>query len=237
MTMALAARRRRVPVERFGRPTVASAFAGERVSGTISDDGYLMAGNEATAFEYAMGLFSVVIGLAVADIAISLHRLLRRRRTVQWDFLALAAAAYTFCMAVYMWFDIWGVRHFGGTRHFFFFLALVVQLFILFLAAAASLPDDADSLDLRAYYDENRRYFWMLLLLFQLGYSMIGLYFLGSDVAHAPLWLAILMLALMTAPIVVCVALLLAKSRAVHAIGIAILFALMVLHYAPAQIN
>ena len=73
---------------------------------------------EATAFKYAMGLFSVLIGLAVADVATSFHRLMRVRQTVRWDPLALAAAFYALCITVYMWFDIWGVRHFGATRPF-----------------------------------------------------------------------------------------------------------------------
>jgi hypothetical protein len=122
------------------------------------------------AFEYAMGLFSVVIGLAVTDVATSFHRLMRSRRDVRWDPLTLAVAVYTLCMAVYMWFDIWGVRRIEATRQFFFYLALVAQLFVLFLAAAASLPDEAtERPDLKAYYAENRPYFWWLMTLFQAG--------------------------------------------------------------------
>src|SRR5258708_36379098 len=111
-------------------------------------------GPETTAFEYAMGLFSVVIGLAVADVATSFHRLLRHKATVRWDPLALAAALYALCATVYMWFDIWGVRHIAAQRDFPFYLGLVALLFVLFLAAAASLPDDGDgSTDLRVDYE------------------------------------------------------------------------------------
>ena len=197
-----------------------------------------MTSTEATAFEYAMGLFSVLIGLAVADIAASFHRLLRARHPVRWDPLALAAALYTLCMSVYMWFDVWGVRHFGATRHFVFYLGLVAQLFLLFLIAAASLPDDVNApISLREYYSTNRRYFWFLLLLFQLGYGAFGLYFVRDDVARLSTGAAAMVLALMLAPIAVSLVLLLVRSRWVHYIGIASLFALMVLHYAPAQIN
>ena len=39
---------------------------------------------EMRAFEYALGLFSVLIGLAIADIATSFHRLIRSRAGVTW---------------------------------------------------------------------------------------------------------------------------------------------------------
>src|SRR4249919_2273111 len=133
---------------------------------------------ETRAFEYALGMFAVLIGLAVTDIAASFHRLLRHKGQVRWDPLALLAAGYALCTAVYMWFDIWGVRHFGVTRHFFFYTGLVAELFILYLIAAAALPDEASgAVDLRKYYQLNRRHFWGLVALFQFGYFAFGIYF------------------------------------------------------------
>src|SRR5580658_10365031 len=123
---------------------------------------------ETRAFEYATGVFAVLIGLAIADIATSFHRLLRSKSAVKWDPLALSAALYAMCMAIYMWFDLWGVRNFAATRHFLFYLLLFAQLFLLFLVAASSLPDEASaSSDLREFYAANRRKFWLLVALFQ----------------------------------------------------------------------
>jgi hypothetical protein len=69
-----------------------------------------------------------------------------------------------------MWFDLWGVRHFAQTRHFFFYLWLLALFFILFLIAADSLPDKPGGrCDLSEHYRLNRRYFWTLVALFQLG--------------------------------------------------------------------
>lgn len=193
---------------------------------------------EIRAFEYAMGVFSVLIGLAIADIATSFHRLMRSSAAVRWDPLTLAAALYTLCAAVYMWFDIWGVRNFAATRHFLFYLALVAELFVLFLAAAASLPDDAQGeVDLRAYYTRNRRYFWSLMTLFQLGYTAFGIYFGSSYSGRLSRALEIRMWSQMAAPCVISLVLLLLPSRVVHYVGLALLFAVMLLHYAPAQIN
>lgn len=193
---------------------------------------------EIRAFEYAMGVFSVLVGLAIADIATSFHRLVRSRGTVVWDPLALAAALYAFCMAVYMWFDIWGVRHFAATRHFFFYLALVVELFLLFLIAAASLPDDAEkTTDLREHYRQIRPYFWALVSLFQGLYVAFGLYFTASAIATLPLRLSALLVTQMTAPFVISVALLVFKARSAHYTGLALLFLILALHYGSAQIN
>ncbi len=193
---------------------------------------------ESRAFEYALGIFSVLIGLAVADIAASMHRLLRSRSPVRWDPLALLAALYALCMAVYMWFDIWGVRHFGMTRHFLFYICLVVELFILYLIAAASLPDEhADQADLRAYYAGNRKKFWSLVALFQLLYCAFGVYFSSGEAASLPLAIAVWLWVQMFLPLIVALVLMATRSRIVHYLGIAALYLIVVLHYGAATID
>jgi hypothetical protein len=47
---------------------------------------------EIRSFEFALGLFSVLVGLAMASIATSFSRLVRRGAGVSWDPLALLAA-------------------------------------------------------------------------------------------------------------------------------------------------
>lgn len=193
---------------------------------------------DSTPFEFAMGLFSVVIGLAVADVAASFHRLMRQRGEIRWDNLTLTVAFYTLCVAVYMWFDLWGVRHFATTRQFPFYLALIAQFFVLFLAAAASLPDQAgETVNLRAYYEQNRRYFWSLLTIFQIGYTLFGLYFIAAQLAKLPPWFGLLQLIFMASPALVCAGLIILKSRKVHYAGVALLFILMALHYTSAHIG
>ena len=133
---------------------------------------------EIRSFEFALGLFSVLIGLALADIATSFHRLVRRRPGIVWDPLTLLATLYAVLIAVGMWFDIWAIRTVAATRDFFFYLSALAELFIVFLLAAASLPEDAaEGSELRDYYQQNRRYFWTLALLFQLSYYAHYTYF------------------------------------------------------------
>jgi hypothetical protein len=192
---------------------------------------------EIRAFEYAIGVFAVLIGLAIADIATSFHRLLRSKSPVAWDPLALGAALYALCMAIYMWFDLWGVRNFAATRHFLFYLFLFAQLFVLFLVAASSLPDEASaSIDLREFYAANRRTFWFLAALFQFGYVAAGFYFMGG-MPNLPTLITAVVLAQMIAPLVLSLVLLATKSRAVHYVGIGLLFVVMLFHYGRASIN
>ena len=200
---------------------------------------------EATAFEYAMGLFSVLIGLAVVDVATSFHRLARMRATIRWDPLTLIVALYTLCTAIYMWFDLWGIRNFAAARRFPTYVSLVAQFFVLYLAAAASLPDEASpTTNLRSYYEGNRRYFWTLQTLFQAGYTAFGLYIFavandteGNDFHASQPWTAAAVLTLMAAPTLVSAGLIFLKSRSAHYFGVGLLFVLMVLHYAQAQIG
>jgi hypothetical protein len=193
---------------------------------------------EIRAFEYALGLYSVLIGLAVADIAASFNRLARRKEPVVWDPLALLAACYALWLAVGMWFDLWGVRNVSEARHFFFYLAMVANLFVLFLIAAASLPDDpVEDCDLRTYYASNRRYFWLLVALFQAGYIVFGLYFVGSMLGRMPRASAVIIVGTWVLLFVTPLLLASLRSRTAHYLGLALLFAVQAWHYAPYMIN
>jgi hypothetical protein len=192
---------------------------------------------EIRAFEFATGLFAVLIGLAVADIASSFHRLARSKMPVKWDPLTLIAALYALCLVVVMWFDLWGVRNFAATRTFFFYLSLIAEFFVLYLIAAASLPDEPGDGDLREYYARNRRYFWILVTLFQFQYVVDGLYFARSEIGRFSSGTLVLIYSLMFAPLAVSFVLLCAKSRITHYLGLVLLLAIMALHYGPASIN
>jgi hypothetical protein len=178
---------------------------------------------EIRSFEYALGLFTVLIGLAIADIAMSFHRLARRRPRIAWDPLALMATLYAVLIAVGMWFDLWSVRGIAETRNFFFYFSIVVELFVVFLLAAASLPDEPDDgANLRDYYLENSRYFWTLVLLFQVSYYSHYTYFALRS-AHASLTHDIVVGA-----VDIAIALTLRWSRAplVHYFGLTVVLAL-----------
>jgi hypothetical protein len=193
---------------------------------------------EIRAFEFALGLFTVLIGLAIADVATSLHRLIRHSASVRWDPLTLLAALFALLMAVGMWFDLWGIRHATSVRHFYFYLVLVAAFFVLFLIAASSLPDEAvGPIDLRTFYERNRRYFWLLVTVFQVFYVVLGCYFLASVIDRIPRAVMVPILVQWAVLIIVPATLLLVRSRRVHYVGLALLFAVALWHYYRYSIN
>ena len=120
-----------------------------------------------TAGDYVSAFASIILALAVTDLATSMHRLLRARDRVRWDWLPLAVALLILLSAVQYWwmfFEIWsstGRFTLGG------FLPTFLTLLLLFFIASAALPDEVprEGLDLEAYYFDNRIYFWSLFAL------------------------------------------------------------------------
>jgi high-affinity K+ transport system ATPase subunit B len=193
---------------------------------------------EIRAFEFALGLFSVLIGLAVADVATSFHRLIRHPGFIRWDPLALLAALYALLMSVGMWFDLWGIRGVASTRQFFFYVVMVLQLFLLFLISAASLPDDpAETPDLRAYYEHNRRYFWTLVAMFQVLYASLGAYFMGSYIRRESPAVSASFLVVWALLVLLPLALRVVRARWLQYATLIALFAVNLWHYAPYAIN
>lgn len=117
-----------------------------------------------TPFEYLITLVSVLVGLALADVATSLHHLLRARARVHWDGLPLAAALLAVLAVLQFWWTLFGAQDLGPFGRIAGFLPLMAQVLLLYLLNAAALPDavPADGLNLRTFYRENSRYFWSL---------------------------------------------------------------------------
>lgn len=170
-------------------------------------------------FEYAIGLMSIIVGLGLADLAMSLHRILKHRARVRWDGLAVGAAVYAAFTLVRMWYQLWSVRDLTEVTSLFFYLGLILEMFLVFLAAAATLPDESDPMDerwdLRAYYDHHRRYIWGLFVMFQLSYVGHAIYFtynLSDQGVPFAIWLRYVL-----APLLFYIALVLARSRPLQA--------------------
>lgn len=115
-----------------------------------------------SAFEYTSVLASIIIGLALVDILISFNRLIRAGGSIRWHWAAPAAALLVALTIIQIWWGSYSPRDVAMTIGQF--LPLLVELVILFLLAAAALPDDipAGGLDLKLYYDRNGPYFWSL---------------------------------------------------------------------------
>lgn len=133
-----------------------------------------------TPFDYAVGLVSILVGLALADVATSLHKLLRRVASVKWDGRVLLSVAFVVIKITGMWFAVWAIRSVKEALSFPFYLSLFLEFMLLFLVCAACLPDEAtEDGDLSAFYEKNRRYLWSLFALFQVSYFLHWIYFVG----------------------------------------------------------
>lgn len=135
-----------------------------------------------TPFEYALGLISILMSLALADMVMCFHRLMRHARTVKWDGRVLVAAALVLVEIIRIWFAQWTLRDYDVALGFPVYFALFVHILLLVLVAAACLPDDVGpECDLGRFYDGNRRYFWGAFTASQLAYFSLWLVFGGSQ--------------------------------------------------------
>jgi len=117
-----------------------------------------------TVPEYVTTFVAIIVSLAVADLLISLHRLLRAGSRVRWHWIPAALALYALLLAVNFW---WGnFSHFAHLSRIPMveFLPTLGSLVILFLILAAVLPDEVPTsgLDLKEWYEENAQYIWLL---------------------------------------------------------------------------
>ncbi|HEU4559989.1 MAG TPA: hypothetical protein VFS20_19220 [Longimicrobium sp.] len=142
-------------------------------------------------FEYVLPMVSILIGLAVGDLSLSLHRLLRARRRVRWDWLPMAAALLVVGLILQFWWAFYAMGRAEVWRRYWGFLILSAALICNFLLASAALPDAVpdEGIDLAAYYHENRRYFWALFALFTVLALVLDLLVEGdaANVATGPL--------------------------------------------------
>jgi hypothetical protein len=190
------------------------------------------------AFDYAMGLVTIVVGIAISDLAVSFHKLLRHRRTVSWDARTLLAAALTFVVLFSMWFDLWAVHARQEILNFPFLLSILVELVLLFLMATAVLPDDPlPNDDLATFYDDNARSIWTFFLLFQISYVAHWFYFklTSSRLELDHMWARLP--PVLTVPVVAGLLVLMPRKRKLHLVLIGSLLAYWLVTYADNRIG
>jgi hypothetical protein len=139
--------------------------------------------------EYVSVFVSIVLGLAFADLAFSLHRLMRARRRVRWDWMSLALALVMLLEIAQFW---WLSHDWYAARvelRLVQFLPNLVLLLLIYLMAAAVLPDEVPErgLDLRRFYVETATYFWALVLMMTVAIILT----LGPTATGPNDWLAI----------------------------------------------
>ncbi|HEY1711153.1 MAG TPA: hypothetical protein VGG10_23000 [Rhizomicrobium sp.] len=117
-------------------------------------------------FEYAAIFIGIIVGLALANILASVHKLMEAGPRVRWDWLAPAMAANAILLTLGFFWHQWLLMQTAPhtARYFISVLVRAIAFFLLYLACAATLPDDVPEggLDLCAYYFANRVRIWGL---------------------------------------------------------------------------
>lgn len=189
-----------------------------------------------TPFEYLLALVSILVGLAIADLSVSLHRLLRARRFVRWDWIPLATAVMAALSILNFWWAFYRTGRLEIWPHYGSFLVLASYLISLFLLASAALPDEVPEagLDLREYYRDNQRYYWCLFAL-----SLVGATATMALNAYGRTTLERFAVAAggNVVMIALCLALARARSRRLHEIVISLLLLLLVAQWSRMRLQ
>jgi len=112
-------------------------------------------------FEHISVLVSIILGLGITQLLMSLHRLVQARHRVKTYWLPLLWAALIFIAQVEWWWSSYALRT-ETIWNFFYFLFVLLSPVSLYLAAAFALPDfeKGEHYDLREYYYASRGWFF-----------------------------------------------------------------------------
>lgn len=115
-------------------------------------------------------LISIIIGIGLTEMLGNLHRLVRNRGRVQWDWLPVAWSAALLLLVINYWWSIYlGVSGLDQTSNAAEFGLILVPPILLFLTTASVLPnfDGSSEWDMRRSYDEHRKTFIATFALYQ----------------------------------------------------------------------
>ncbi len=115
-------------------------------------------------------LVAIILGLALAELGTSFHRLMRAGKRVQWDWMSPALAFVMLLETVQFWWVSQGWYANATELRLIEFLPRLLVLLMIYLLAAAVLPDEVpeQGINLRTFYVQTSRYFWALVVLLTL---------------------------------------------------------------------
>jgi hypothetical protein len=153
-----------------------------------------------TLADYIVSLYLIVIGLAVTDMAASLHRLLNDTEKVEWDGQFLLMLFIVTSVLFWIVALVWVNRAFLTRLSYPVLITYLLEMVLLYLLAAASLPDRASGrFSLRQFYERKARYIWTLLSLLLLSinaHTVQARMMLGDGLGKY--WLTVLIFLAMT---------------------------------------
>jgi hypothetical protein len=119
---------------------------------------------------HSVTLMSIIIGLGLTEMFGNLHRLIRNRTRVTWDWLPVAWSATLLILVINYWWSIYlGVSGLDQSSNAAEFGLVLIPPILLFLTTASVLPnfESADEWDMRRNYDAERRTFIVTFALYQ----------------------------------------------------------------------
>ena len=119
--------------------------------------------------EYVAVFVSIILGIALGDLTLSAHRLLRARERVEWHWATPVLAVFMLTNIIAFWWASFNwYRELGGDYSIGAFLPDVALFLLLFLGSAAVMPDEIPGgrFSLKDFYFREARYFWSLMILF-----------------------------------------------------------------------
>ena len=115
--------------------------------------------------DFLLGFVAIIIGLGVADLLVSAHKLLRAGRRVKWHWATPSLAILMLIVTLVLWW--WSFVWFSDSKSVTIaaFLPKFGVLVAAFLMMAAALPDEIpeSGVDLREYFLSSRTHLWSLM--------------------------------------------------------------------------
>lgn len=127
--------------------------------------------------DFLLAFVGIILGLGVADLLTSLHKLLRAGRRVKWHWATPTLAALMLLVTLVVWFRSFGALNDLRSETLAAFLPAFVVLVLSFLMMAAALPDDVpdSGIDLEQFYFSSRIHLWSLMSATLGGFTLLYL--------------------------------------------------------------
>jgi hypothetical protein len=113
-------------------------------------------------FDFVCAFYSVVLGVAVAQLMTSVARLIEERDRVRWYWVPNVWIVTVLLGDVGNWWSMWGVRQVKrwSVYSFLLLVALVGAVYLMTVLLFPRIPDGKERIDLERHYYRTRRVFF-----------------------------------------------------------------------------
>ncbi len=114
-------------------------------------------------FEFICAFYSVVLGVAVAQLMTSVGRLIEVRDQVRTYWVQSLWVVTVLLVDINSWWAMWDLRNekSWSVLSFFLLVGLVASIFLVTVLLFPRVPESGEQTDLDAHYYKNRRFFFL----------------------------------------------------------------------------